>query len=69
MLATGRRSSHVTAWRGPCTAVTRFSATARPTTENLSARLFERTTSNQHVALPSNDLQEAIRRASLQAGC
>ena len=46
MLATGRRSSHITAWRGPCSIVTRFSNTAYAMTEDSTGRSFERTTSN-----------------------
>ena len=46
MLATGRRSSHITAWRGPCTITSRFSTTAYAMSEDSTGRSFERTTSN-----------------------
>jgi hypothetical protein len=54
MLATGRRSSHVTAWRGPCAVTARLSTTGYSMTEDSSDRRFERTVLNvlPHRATP-----------------
>jgi len=46
MLSTGRRSSHITAWRGPCTVTARLSTTGYSMTEDSSDRRFERTILN-----------------------
>ena len=46
ILATGRRSSHIAAWRGPCTIVTRMSSTTYAMTEDASSRRFERAATN-----------------------
>ena len=46
MLATGRRSSHITAWRGPCTVTARLSSTGCSMTEDSSDHRFERTALN-----------------------
>jgi hypothetical protein len=46
MTATGRRSSHITSWRGPCTVTNRLSSTAYSMTEDRTSRRFERTVLN-----------------------
>ena len=46
MMATGRRSSHITSWRGPCTVTNRLSTTAYSMTEDSTDRRFERTVLN-----------------------
>ena len=46
MLATGRRSSHLASWRGPCTITERLSTTAYSMTEDLTGRKFERVLTN-----------------------
>ena len=46
MMATGRRSSHLASWRGPCTIVERLSTTAYSMTEDSTGRLFERVLPN-----------------------
>ena len=46
MLATGRRSSHLASWRGPCTITARLSTTAHSMTEDATGRMFERALTN-----------------------
>jgi hypothetical protein len=46
MLATGRRSSHLASWRGPCTITARLSDTTYSMTENSTSRNFERAVTN-----------------------
>jgi hypothetical protein len=46
MLVTGRRSSHISTWRGPCIVTERLSTTAYQVTEQSSGRQFERVVSN-----------------------
>jgi hypothetical protein len=46
MLATGRRSSHLAAWRGPCSITARLSTTSYSMTEISTGRSFERVISN-----------------------
>ena len=46
MLATGRRSSHISSWRGPCIVTDRLSTTAYRMDEQSSGRTFERVISN-----------------------
>jgi hypothetical protein len=46
ILATGRRSSHIAAWRGPCTILTRMSPTTHAMTEDAPSRRFERAATN-----------------------
>ena len=46
MMATGRRSSQITSWRGPCTVTNRLSTTAYSMTEDSTDRHFERTVLN-----------------------
>jgi hypothetical protein len=46
MLATGRRSSHLASWRGPCTVSQRLSTTAYAMTEDATGRKFERVLTN-----------------------
>jgi hypothetical protein len=46
MLETGRRSSHISSWRGPCIVTERLSTTAYQMTEQSSGRQFERVVSN-----------------------
>ena len=46
MVRTGRRSSHLASWRGPCTITTRISSTAYAMTEDATGRKFERVSSN-----------------------
>jgi hypothetical protein len=46
MLATGRRSSHISSWRGPCVVTDRLSTTSYRVTEENSGRVFERVVSN-----------------------
>ena len=42
MLATGRKSSHISAWRGPCVVTGRLSETAYSMEEKSTGRSFER---------------------------
>jgi hypothetical protein len=46
MLKSGRRSSHISSWRGPCIVTTRLSTTAYEMIEQSSGRQFERLISN-----------------------
>jgi hypothetical protein len=46
MLISGRRSSHISSWRGPCIITERLSTTAYKMTEESSSRTFERVVSN-----------------------
>jgi hypothetical protein len=46
MIATGRRSSHLASWRGPCTIFARLSTTAYAMTEDATDRRFERVLTN-----------------------
>ena len=46
MLATGRRSSHLASWRGPCTITNRLSSTAYSMNEDSTGRHFERVLTN-----------------------
>ena len=46
MLSTGRRSSHLASWRGPCTVSQRLSTTACAMTEDATGRKFERVLTN-----------------------
>jgi hypothetical protein len=46
MLMSGRRSSHISSWRGPCIITERLSTTAYKMTEQSSNRQFERVLSN-----------------------
>ena len=46
MLSTGRRSSHLASWRGPCTITSRLSSTAYSMIEDSTQRKFERVVSN-----------------------
>ena len=46
MLQSGRRSSHIASWRGPCTVTERMSSTSYKMTEDFSDREFERVVSN-----------------------
>jgi hypothetical protein len=46
MEETGRRSKHITAWRGPCTVTERLSATAYAVTHDDTNRAYERVVSN-----------------------
>ena len=46
MLATGRRSSHLASWRGPCTITARLSDTTYSMTEDSTSRNFERAITN-----------------------
>jgi len=46
MLATGRRSSHLASWRGPCTITARLSTTAHSMKEDATGRKFERVVTN-----------------------
>jgi transposase InsO family protein len=46
MLASGRKSSHITSWRGPCIIFERLSTTAYKMIEESTSRTFERVVSN-----------------------
>jgi len=46
MVATGRRSSHLASWRGPCTIVQRLSTSAYSMIQDSNGRLFERVLTN-----------------------
>ena len=46
MLVTGRRSSHISSWRGPCVITSRLSSTAYSMDEQSTGRSFERVISN-----------------------
>ena len=46
LLETGRRSKHLTAWRGPCTILERLSTTAYAAVDDTTARRYERVIAN-----------------------
>jgi hypothetical protein len=46
LLDTGRRSKHVTAWRGPCTIIERLSMTAYAAVDDTTKRRYERVIAN-----------------------
>ncbi len=46
LLDTGRRSKHVTAWRGPCTIIERISTTAYAAVDDTTKRRYERVIAN-----------------------
>ena len=46
LLETGRRSKHVTAWRGPCTVIERLSTTSYAAIDDTTKRRYERVISN-----------------------
>jgi hypothetical protein len=46
MLATGRRSKHITAWRGPCIITEKISTTAYRMVDTITQRTYERLIGN-----------------------
>ncbi len=46
LLETGRRSKHITAWRGPCTVLERLSSTSYAVIDDTTKRRYERVVSN-----------------------
>jgi hypothetical protein len=61
MLATGRRSSHLASWRGPCTIFARLSSTAHAMTEDATdSNEFGRT--SFHTVLPLQRHKQCMTR-------
>jgi hypothetical protein len=46
MLATGRRSKHITVWRGPCEITEKISTTAYRMVDTITQRIYERLIGN-----------------------